>query len=346
VIDERQRAFPVTIRTSSFLEVAGAVVRELGLSWPDGTPVTQTKTEDGTIVVTTSRKHGDVQVTLTEAGDETHPPMESADRSAWGEISGLPGGVSLNVSATGNGSWMDGFVLRGEARDIDHVLQAMAGALTRLLRARSVVSDEVAVPESWMDHARASAPGTYVLGDAVLKIRRWVLDVFQDGWFAIELCGALDESSNSVTVLPIGPLPGTLEDTFFALSRVGVVGEPPPRPTLESLVAALLDEPMPRVPEVKRASREWGTTRRYRTGPWVLLDLWRPAAPDGKIPFLFRIQHERGGPWAVVAEGSAKKNGWAEVRVQIIGDAAARGAVEARLNSWIDAGVYTVKVRR
>jgi len=343
-MDERHRAFPVTIRTSTFPEVAGAIIRELGLPWPDGIAATKTKKAEG--IDETILEHGDVRVSLVEACDADHPAMESPDRTAWGEIRGLPGGVSLHLSATGNGSWMNGFKLLGEAEGIDVVLQAMAGALTRLIRARSVVSDEVAVPASWLERARASSPGTYVLGDAVLKIHRWVLDLFEEGWFAVELFGALDTSASSVTVLPIGPLPGTLEDTFFSLTRAGTVGDPPPRPTIESLGEALLGEPVPRVPEEKRSSKEWGTTRRYRVGPWVLLDRWRPASPDGKIPFHFRIQHERGGPWGVVAEGEVKKNGWGSARVQIIGDAAARGAVEARLKPWIDVDGWTVKVRR
>ncbi len=342
-MDQRHRAFPVTIRTSAFPEVAGAIIRELGLPWPDGIAATKTRSE-GT--VETLREHAGVRVSLVEASDSEVPAMESADRSAWGGITGLPGGVSLNLSAGGNGSWMDAFTLRGETEGIDRVLQAAAGALTRLIRARSVVSDEVAVPDSWLERARASSPGTYVLGDAVLKIRRWVLDLFEDGWFAVELCGALDESTSSVTVLPIGPLPGTLEDTFFSLTRAGTVKDPPPRPTIDSLGAALIGEPVPRVPEEKRSSEEWGTTRRYRIGPWVLLDRWRSVSPDGKLPFQFRIQHERGGPWGVIAEGQAKKNGWGEVRVQIIGDAAARGEVETRLKTWIDAGGWTVKLRR
>lgn len=349
MIEERRRAFPVTIRTSSFTEVAGAVIRELGLPWPDGIAARKTETEgDARSMdqVETVLEHGGVRVALIEASDHEHPPMESADRLAWGEITGLPGGVSLKLDASGNGSWMDAFALRGEAEGIDRVLQAMAGALTRLLRARSVVSDEVAVPESWMDHARASTPGTYVLGNAVLKIRRWVLDLFEDGWFAVELCGALDKNSNSVTVLPIGPLPGTLEDTYFVLSRAAVVGAAPPLPTVESLGAALIDESVPREPEVKRSSKEWGKTRRYRAGPWVLLDRWRRASPDGKIPFLFRIQHERGGSWAVIAKGDVIKNGWGNAHVQIIGDAASRGAVEARLQSWIDANGWSVERRR
>jgi hypothetical protein len=283
-------------------------------------------------------------VTLTETSDAQPPAMESADRLAWGEITGLPGGVSLTLSATGNGSWMNAFTLHGETEAIDRVLQAMAGALTRLIRARSGISDEVAVPESWMERTRASSPGTTVLGDAVLKIRRWVLDVFEDGWFAVEASGTLDETSNGVVLSPIGPIPGTLEDTFLVLSRAAG-GEPPLPPSVESLGEALIGEPVPREPEETR-SGDWGRTRRYRVGPWILLDRWRRYSTGGKRSFLFRIQHERGGPWAVVVEGSAIKNGWGEAHLQIIGDAASRAAAEARLQSWLDANGWTVKRRR
>lgn len=343
MIEQRQRAFPVTIRTSSFHEVAGAVIRELALPWPDGPAAKETTTEDDIVVVKTVLEHGGVRVTLTEAGDQHPPALESADRSAWGEITGLPGGVSLTLSATGNGSWMNAFTLHGKTEGIDRVLQAMAGALTRLLRARSGVSDEVAVPESWRERARTSSPGTCVLGDAVLKIRRWALDVFEDGWFAVEASGTLDESSNGVVLSPIGPIPATLEDTFFVLARAAE-GEPS-RPTVESLGEALIGEPVPRDPEEKR-SGDWGRTCRYRVGPWVILDRWRRYSTGGKRPFHFRIQHERGGPWAVVADGSAMKNGWAEAHVQIIGDAATRAAVEPRLQSWIADHGWTVKRRR
>jgi hypothetical protein len=336
-MDKRERVFPVTIRTSSFHEVAGAVIRELALPWPDGPAAKETKTEDNLHLTETVREHGGIRVILTEASDP------DSDRSAWGAITGLPGGVTLNLSADGNGSWMNAFTLHGETEGIDRVLQAMAGALTRLIRARSGFSDEVAVPDSWMERARASSPGTYVLGGAVLKIRRWVLDVFEDGWFAVEATGTLDETSNGVVLSPIGPIPGTLEDTFLVLSRPA--GGEPERMSVASLGEALIGEPVPRVPEEKR-SGDWGRTCRYRVGPWILLDRWRLYSTGGKRPFLFRIQHERGGPWAVVVEGSAIKNGWGEAHVQIIGDASSRAALEARLQSWIDAHGWTVKRRR
>src|SRR5690349_9766127 len=100
-MDERRRGFPVTIRTSTFPEVAVAVIRELGLPWPDGIAANTIKTDGA---VETVLEHGGVRVSLVEASDPSYPAMESADRSAWGRITGLPGGVSLNLSATGNGS--------------------------------------------------------------------------------------------------------------------------------------------------------------------------------------------------------------------------------------------------
>jgi hypothetical protein len=347
-----RRSLPFKLRTGDFFDFARAVVRTLGLPWPDEVRAKRKRTcgnADTPDAVDSTWEHGGVRIVLGETSDHDHPPMEAADRFASACLLGLPGTTSLRATATGNGAWFEILELYGDEPVVDRVLDAVATTLTELARERSYVSEGLLYPDTWKERARASRVGDFVRSGSVLRTERWVVEDYEDGWFAVEPGGELAMDRPGISLTPIGPLPRALEDTTLSLSRA-YCGMPPP--SLEVLVPLLLGEPLPAAPEEVFTPEcevtAWkGTKRRFRSGPRLFLDRHALASrSDDKIALTIRIHSERGGPWCVLFEGEYTPNGWAKAKVKIIGDTASRDAVEARLSTWIQSQGWSLDHRR
>jgi hypothetical protein len=319
---------PFDIPIRKFCDLAGEVLRTVGIAWPTDLKETvlafegDYNTDDR---VETRWASGEVRIDLHESVNHDLHMMESQDRRADVRISGLPGNSCITAYARANGSRVAVFEVEGTLSEL--LVEAFATVVTNTF-GNVVPNDWLLVPEEWRARTKTTKPGDLVLSGYILGGTRWGFAAYEHGHFATEL--SLSYSGDVVVAITIGPVPLTIEETVIDYMRVS---DAPP--TLEEIALALLGAPLATEAEAEitppsEATSWQGIRRRFRLGPWTLLDRNVARKSSGGMrEFTRTIQHEHGGPWAVFIDGKIE-GGWEKMTIRILGAADERDAVVQR----------------
>lgn len=334
----------VPVFVGGFHTLAVAIVRELGLPWPDGVEPTEHETPgDATTMDAHVRTwaHGAVEIVLEQRVDHFRPAMEAPERESHGRVTGLPHGCEIFFSGWHH-STFERCVVAGEPSRVPDVVAAIRRATGAVIRSQDAVGLGVLAPDSWRERAAKidftrldERPHGWIVED---------LDATESGWFAVEARGELGGST--LRIDPIGPLPRTLERTRMSVTRKPPCAHQAP-PTLESLAEALTGVPLPSEPEATwtRTATSGERMRRFRAGHWILGEHvdppWRK--DDNKTKLVIRIQSERGGPHAFLLKGEYNPLGWGDLLLDILGAEPYRAAARARFEAWAAANDWTVR---
>jgi hypothetical protein len=327
------------IEARLFQGFAHALVRSLGLAWPDEVPSMIRRHEDSsTFSTTTTWSHEDVTISIHESVEVNQGAFDSPDRSWTSSIGGLPGGCALSFSS--RYGTIHSFRITGEETRRVEISHAVAKVLAEMVRAQATVSRGILAPLAWSQRA-----GTVDLARLapVLHVYRWALEPLDPsggGWFAVAPHGEIG-GTTGVSLDPIGPLPQVLGITYVGATRSASSPEKSP-PSVEQLGELLAGVAPPSEPEEVaegRSSPDRG--RRFRAGPWVFQD--GTYTMTDQTRFTMRVQSEQGGTHAALVTGNYNPRGWGELRLEIIGDPLSRKQVIVRLSAWASAKGWSLR---
>jgi hypothetical protein len=307
------------------------------------------RTEDraaNSVITTTTWAHEALRAELVEATDYEHPPMESADRSAWASVSGLPGETRISL-AVENATTITHFELRGRRPEADLVLAGWGKGLLALADANVWVQELDLPLDAWVARARGLD-----LGDFVFDERPWwlvepemIVAKKEVPHFAFAFGGGFERKAATagVWIDPIGPVPALRHAVSFVARHAASITPVDAVPDLGALVESLLGAPLPAEPEA--VATPWPThrTRRFRVGSWVIRD-WRETFGDATTTRL-RFQEESGGPWALFAKLDTQKNGLGRGSFNLLGAPDATRLPEERVHAWLVAKGWSMEAK-
>lgn len=192
----------------------------------------------------------------------------------------------------------------------------------------------------------ASARGGVDLGRR-RAINEWAIEPLDEngsGWFAVATRGEVSVDTR-LEIDPIGPLPHVLGISHLEAKRSHYSTKKVPMDP-DRLAAALAGFPCPTDAEaLEQTSGSANRVRRARSGAWVIQDSVFTPRDEQKAWFEARVQCEEGGTHAAFVSGRYGPNEWGELTIEVIGAAASRREVVARLQEWATETGWTLLPR-